>query len=367
MIITESQLSSYLNPITLTKDFVYLCMESYVNTYDSKYLNILIDDYTLQEAYDTEWAKADALGDQTRDTNDATADTNKEIKMLRAMLRAAINKPKEYIQDKIKWLKKWMEDHFSKKHMEKMKDSAKDLWEKVRNKALYVIQRLKDKLSGKDKDVDQFDFTESNYLLSIDEMIDNVSVIQETSLLQVGFKSGPSTDDKTNVHHGLYSYSGFGSYSANAYHDKEKTKRVTNDNSNVGLGYRLKKILYNAPDDNHDFDIKQVSADMDLKKRMKDPITIGYTEKEKQELTDKLKKLDTEGEKVNHPKSWFAKKIAWLRGLYTNILHKMDKISMTDSKGVLGKIKKTLASLASYVMHLIDRFMNKLQLMTDKD
>ena len=40
---------------------------------------------------------------------------------------------------------------------------------------------------------------------------------------------------------------------------------------------------------------------------------------------------------------------------------------MTDSKGVLGKIKKTLASLASYVMHLIDRFMNKLQLMTDKD
>ena len=94
---------------------------------------------------------------------------------------------------------------------------------------------------------------------------------------------------------------------------------------------------------------------------------MGYTEKEKQELADKLKKLDTEGEKVNHPKSWFAKKIAWLRGLYTNLLHKMDKISMTDSKGVLGKIKKTLASLASYVMHLIDRFMNKLQLMTDKD
>ena len=207
--------------------------------------------------------------------------------MLRAMLRAAINKPKEYIQDKIKWLKKWMEDHFSKKHMEKMKDSAKDLWEKVRNKAEYVIQRLKDKLSGKDKDVDQFDFTESNYLLSIDEMIDNVSVIQEASLFQVGFKSGPSSNDKTNVHHGLYSYSGFGSYSANAYHDKEKTKRVTNDNSNVGLGYRLKKILYNAPDDNHDFDIKQVSADMDLKKRMKDPITIGYTEREKQELTDR--------------------------------------------------------------------------------
>ena len=28
---------------------------------------------------------------------------------------------------------------------------------------------------------------------------------------------------------------------------------------------------------------------------------------------------------------------------------------------------KTLASLASYVMHLIDRFMNKLQLMSDKD
>ena len=145
MIITEAQVSSYLNPLTLTKDFVYLCMESYINTYDSKYLNILIDDYTLQEAYDTEWAKADALGDQTRDTNDATADTDKEIKMLRAMLRAAINKPKEYIQDKIKWLKKWMEDHFSEKHMEKMKDSAKDLWEKVRKKAEYVIQRLKDK------------------------------------------------------------------------------------------------------------------------------------------------------------------------------------------------------------------------------
>ena len=226
---------------------------------------------------------------------------------------------------------------------------------------------MKDKLSGKNKDVDQFDFTESNYLLSIDEMIDNISVIQEVSLLQVGFKSGPSTDDKTNVHHGLYSYSGFGSYSANAYHDKEKTKRVTSDNSNVGLGYALRKILHNAPDDDHAFDIKQVTADMDLKKRRDNFITMGYTEKEKQELADKLKKLDTEGDKVNHPKSWFAKKIAWLRGLYTNLLHKMDKISMTDSKGVLGKIKKTLASLASYVMHLIDRFMNKLQLMTDKD
>ena len=113
MIITESQLSSYLNPITLTKEFTYLCMESYVNTQDSKYLNILIDDYALQEAYDTEWAKADALGDQTRDTNDAKANTDKEIKMLRAMLRAAINKPKEYIQDKIKWLKKRSEEHTS--------------------------------------------------------------------------------------------------------------------------------------------------------------------------------------------------------------------------------------------------------------
>ena len=271
MIITESQLSSYLNPLTLTKDFVYLCMESYVNTYDSKYLNILIDDYTLQEAYDTEWAKADALGDQTRDTNDATADTNKEIRMLRAMLRAAINKPKEYIQDKIKWVKKWMEDHFSKKHMEKMKDSAKDLWEKVRNKALYIIQRLKDKLSGKDKDVDQFDFTESNYLLSIDEMIDNMSVIQEASLFQVGFRSGPKSYDKSNVHHGLYSYSGFGSYSANAYHDKEKTKRVSSDDSNVGLEYSLYKILHNAPDDDHAFDIKQVLADMDFKNRKDNP------------------------------------------------------------------------------------------------
>ena len=213
--------------------------------------------------------------------------------MLRAMLRAAINKPKEYIQDKIKWLKKWMEDHFSKKHMEKMKDSAKDLWEKVRNKALYVIQRLKDKLSGKDKDVDQFDFTESNYLLSIDEMIDNVSVIQEVSLFQVGFRSGPKSDVETNVHHGLSSYSGLGSYSANAYYDKEKTKRVTSDNPHVGLEYRINKILYNAPDDDHAFDIKQVTADMDLKKRRDSLITMGYTEKEKQERADKVKKLYT--------------------------------------------------------------------------
>ena len=194
-----------------------------------------------------------------------------------------------------------------------------------------------------------------------------MSAIQETSLFQVGVRSGPKSYDKSNVHHGLYSYSGFGSYSANAYHDKEKTKRVSTDNSNVGLEYELYKILHNAPDDDHAFDIKQVLADMDFKNRKDNPFSIEYTEKEKQELTDKLKKLDTEGEKVNHPKSWFAKKIAWLRGLYTNLLHKMDKISMTDSKGVLGKIKKTLASLASYVMHLIDRFMNKLQLMTDKD
>ena len=366
MIITESQLSSYLNPITLTKEFTYLCMESYVNTLDSKYLNILIDDYALQEAYDSEWAKADALGDQTRDTNDAAADTDKEIKMLRAMLRAAINKPKEYIQDKIKWLKKWMDDHFSKKHMEKMKDSAKDLWEKVRNKALYVIKRLKDKLSGKDKDVDQFDFTECNYLLSIDEMIDNASVLQETSLLQVDFKSGPK-DDKSDIHHGLYSYSGFRSYSANAYHDKEKTKRVTTDDSSSGLSYRLTKTIFGVPDDNHTADIKQVAADADLEKRLKSPYMFGYTAKEKQELSDKLKKLDSEGDKVNHPKSWFAKKVAWLRGLYTNLLHKIDKITVRDSKGVFGSIKKNLASLASFVMHLIDRFMNKIQLMTDKD
>ena len=54
MILTEAQVSSYLNPITLTKEFTYLCMESYINTHDSKYLNILIDDYTLQEAQDTE-------------------------------------------------------------------------------------------------------------------------------------------------------------------------------------------------------------------------------------------------------------------------------------------------------------------------
>ena len=359
MILTEAQVSSYLNPITLTKDFVYLCMESYVNTQDSKYLNILIDDYTLQEAYDTEWAKADALGDQTRDTNDATADTNKEIRMLRAMLRAAINKPKEYIQDKIKWLKKWMEDHFSKKHMEKMKDSAKDLWEKVRNKALYVIQRLKEKLTGKDKDVDQFNFTESNFFLDLDEFIDIQSILQETP---TGFSTVPDDDLFKTTKYGLYSYAGSNSYLAPAYADDEKKHRLKN--VRVGIVDRvINNNIFRIPEDEYMGDIKHVAVDRDTTSEPH----FWFNIKEKESLDKKIKNLQQEADKVNHPKSWFAKKIAWLRGLYTNLLHRMDKIAHTKlkNKTTMGVIKKGLAAMASSVMHLIDRFMNKLQLMSD--
>ena len=357
MIITEAQVSSYLNPLTLTKDFVYLCMESYVNTYDSKYINILIDDCTLQEAYDTEWAKADALGDQTRDTNDATADTNKEIKMLRAMLRAAINKPKEYIQDKIKWLKKWMEDHFSEKHMEKMKDSAKDLWAKVRKKAEYVIERLKEKLSGKDKDTDQFDFTESNFFLDLDEFIDRQSILQEA---QTGFSTVPDDDLYKSTKYGLYSYAGSNSYLAPAYADNEKKHRLKD--AKVGIVDKAINNTSGIPEDEYMGDIKHVAVDSDTSESHN-----GLNTKEKAALEKKLEALHQEADKVNHPKSWFAKKIAWLRGLYTNLLHRIDRIAHTKlkNKSIMGTIKKGLAAMASSVMHLIDRFMNKLQLMSD--
>lgn len=360
MIITEAQVSSYLNPLTLTKDFVYLCMESYVNTYDSKYLNILIDDYTLQEAYDTEWAKADALGDQTRDTNDATADTNKEIKMLRAMLRAAINKPKEYIQDKIKWLKKWMEDHFSKKHMEKMKDSAKDLWAKVRKKAEYVIERLKEKLSGKDKDTDQFDFTESNFFLNLDEFIDDYSILQEE---EFKYNTFPEEDIYKSSKYGIYSYAGSDSYLSPAYVDDEKTQRLTSTKPNPKN--KIMQLAMGVPEDKYIGDVKHVTIDRNPgSKHNPNP---RLNTKEQEALEKKLEALHQEADKVNHPKSWFAKKIAWLRGLYTNLLHRMDKIAHTKlkNKTTMGTIKKGLAAMASYVMHLIDRFMNKLQLMSD--
>lgn len=360
MIITEAQVSSYLNPLTLTKDFVYLCMESYVNTYDSKYLNILIDDYTLQEAYDTEWAKADALGDQTRDTNDATADTNKEIKMLRAMLRAAINKPKEYIQDKIKWLKKWMEDHFSEKHMEKMKDSAKDLWAKVRKKAEYVIERLKEKLSGKDKDTDQFDFTESNFFLNLDEFIDDYSILQED---EFKYNTFPEEDIYKSSKYGIYSYAGSDSYLSPAYVDDEKTQRLISDRP--GMKNKAMQIAMGTPEDKYVGDVKHVI--IDKSPGPKNGPMLRLDNKERDALEKKLEALHQEADKVNHPKSWFAKKIAWLRGLYTNLLHRMDKIAHTKlkNKTTMGVIKKGLAAMASSVMHLIDRFMNKLQLMSD--
>ena len=105
---------------------------------------------------------------------------------------------------------------------------------------------------------------------------------------------------------------------------------------------------------------------------------IGIEQKNADYAAKQLQKLETEALKVNHPKSWLAKKVAWLRGLYSKILGKLAKydsnlrIDYNDPKKsgfkkAIINVKMILSSIASSILRLIDRIMNKIQLMSDKD
>ena len=104
----------------------------------------------------------------------------------------------------------------------------------------------------------------------------------------------------------------------------------------------------------------------------------GIDEKSVKYTAKQLNKLEQEALKVNHPKSWLAKKVAWLRGLYSKILGKLSKyesnlrIDYNDPKKsgfkkAIINVKMALSSIASSILRLIDRIMNKIQLMSDKD
>lgn len=105
---------------------------------------------------------------------------------------------------------------------------------------------------------------------------------------------------------------------------------------------------------------------------------IGIEQKNVNYVAKQLQKLETEALKVNHPKSWLAKKVAWLRGLYSKILGKLAKydsnlrIDYNDPKKsgfkkAIINVKMLLSSIASSILRLIDRIMNKIQLISDKD
>ena len=150
----------------------------------------------------------------------------------------------------------------------------------------------------------------------------------------------------------------------NVYVDDEKTQRLTSTKPNPKN--KIMQLAMGVPEDKYIGDVKYVTIDRSPGRKKPNPNPRLNT-KEQEALEKKLEALHQEADKVNHPKSWFAKKIAWLRGLYTNLLHRMDKIAHTKlkNKTTMGVIKKSLAAMASSVMHLIDRFMNKLQLMSD--
>lgn len=104
----------------------------------------------------------------------------------------------------------------------------------------------------------------------------------------------------------------------------------------------------------------------------------GVDEKSIKYTAKQLNKLEQEALKVNHPKSWLAKKVAWLRGLYSKILGKMAKYESnlridyndpkkSNFKKAIINVKMVLSSIASSILRLIDRIMNKIQLMSDKD
>ena len=342
MIITEEVRNYQYNKINSVENFVNLCMESYIVTTDNKYLSILIDDHKLFEAYDAEWKKAEAVGDQTTDTNDTKADTEKEINMLRAMLRTTINKSKEYIKEKIKWLKEWYKNHFSEEHLSKMKKKAKDLWDKVKEKFHYVMSKLIEKLNSSDEEED-FEFAESTgIIISVDNEIDSISsCFNEDTDTAISLSDPDTTNDDDE--YGLHSYSGFRNYGTKSKGQNE-----------------LDHLYVTTPVNKNDKHTFKLTGD--------------FTPETNKKLKEKIMNISKEYDKVNHPKSWISKKIAWLRGLYNKLMIRIDKVNhrcvilkQNGKKGILLNLKKSLSGLASTIMHLIDRMANKLQLMFDKD
>lgn len=368
-----------------TKEFTYKCLESFLVTNDTKYIKILLDDHYLFEAYDSEWMKANALGDQTTDTNSATSDTNSEIKMLRAMLRTAINKPEDYIREKIKWLNRWKDEHFSKSHIDKMDPKEKSKWDKVKEKANSVIQSLENRLkanTSKYHFIEQYNSFEidSSYLDSslledgyFDKSIDTDSIILTIDesidiLLQEGLFGKDKTrliygntekiDDNREL--GVYSYNGSSrDFLLRSYDNKERIgerKKITDPTdkalnklfgngvvANSGDNYQVNDII----DGKHEFML--MAPDDSVERAQK-----------------KLDELYKESEKGDHPKSWFSKMIFKLRRFYTRLLSRIDACAAQDDpKGVFKQIKNGLAKIASKVMHLIDRFLAKIQRMAD--
>ena len=79
---------------------------------------------------------------------------------------------------------------------------------------------------------------------------------------------------------------------------------------------------------------------------------------EDKELPDRLKQLSSMVEKEQFPKTWLAKKIAWLRSLYKEFMmkHTVFKASMKDL-AFGDKIK----NVAAMILRLIDKLAQKLQ------
>ena len=84
----------------------------------------------------------------------------------------------------------------------------------------------------------------------------------------------------------------------------------------------------------------------------------GLNDKNVEDAKSRIQKLSKMVEQEQFPKTWLAKKIAWLRSLYRNIMY---KLTLHKSDGPWKSVTNPLRSIAGFILRLIDKLALKLQ------
>lgn len=84
----------------------------------------------------------------------------------------------------------------------------------------------------------------------------------------------------------------------------------------------------------------------------------GLNDKNLGDAKTRIQKLSRMVSEEKFPKSWLAKKIAWLRGLYRNIMY---KLTLHKSDGQWKSVTNPLRSIAGFILRLIDKIALKIQ------